>query len=59
MTVKELRDLLMTMEDDMTVVFEDSLIREEGWCPGHENATLKVTGVIINDNGDCELVTSF
>lgn len=57
MTVKELRDLLATMEDDMTVVFEDSWTRGEGWRPGYENATFEVTGVITNDNGDCELIT--
>lgn len=59
MTVKELRDVLMTMEDDMTVVFMDTYARDEGWWPDCEKATLEVTSVIINDNGDCELVTSF
>lgn len=57
MTVKELRELLATMEDDMTVVFEDSWTRDEGWRPGHENATFEVVGVMVNDDGDCELVT--
>lgn len=57
MTVKELRELLATMDDAMTVVFEDSLTREESWWPGGENATFEVTDVITNDNGDCELIT--
>lgn len=56
MTVKELRELLVTMDDAMTVVFEDSWTRRE-WRPGYENATFEVAGVITNDNGDCELIT--
>lgn len=55
MTVRELRDLLMTLEDDMTVVFMDTYTRNEGWDSGADKAVLEVEWAEVNDNGECEL----
>lgn len=55
LTVKELREILATLEDDMTVVYPDEYRRSEGWTDEDENATCEVYGVFVNSNGELEL----
>ena len=56
MTVKELKALLENMDENLVVVFADSYTRNEGWEGDYENAVFEADDVIVNDNGQCEIV---
>lgn len=57
MTVKELRERLATMEDDMTVVYTDEYRRNEGWTQEDDIATCEVAFVFVNSKGELELTS--
>lgn len=55
MTVQELINLLKTFDPNAVVVYPDDYAREEGYWKGHEEDTLVIEGVKVNNAGEVEL----